>query len=131
MGAGIETVVGRRTGTWTKVITIMKDRVVAVGFDNGRYRCWGRHPRRWCGSYWGGRHREGGGGSLGVNTRGTIVTLRESAVGVRLSTLRDGAGKLGWTATRGAGRIAVGSGAVGGMAVTLEKMQESAWIAAN
>ena len=68
---------------------------------------------------------------MGVNTGGTIVTLGEGAVGERLGTLGDGAGKLGWTSTEGAGRSVIGSVAVGGVAVTLEKMQESAWTAAN
>ena len=64
LGAGLVTVWGGRTGMWPKVITRLKDWVVAVGFDNGRSRCWGRQPCRWCGSDWGGRHREGGGGEL-------------------------------------------------------------------
>ena len=79
-----------------------------------------------------GRETQGGGGGLsGVNTRGTIVTLRESAVGRRLGTLGDGVGKLGWTATGGAGSGAMGAGFVGGMAVMLEKMRESVWMVAN
>ena len=36
LGAVMETVGGRWVGTWKKVITILKDGVVAVGFDNGR-----------------------------------------------------------------------------------------------
>ena len=67
----------------------------------------------------------------GVNPGGTIIALGESAVGGRLGNLIDGAGKLGWKATGGAGRGAMGAGAVGGMAVTLDKMQESAWMADN
>ena len=59
----------------------------------------------------------------GVNTGGTIVTLGESAVGGRLGTLREGAGKLGWTATGGAGHGAMGAGADGVMAVMFKKMQ--------
>ena len=39
LGAGMETVGGRWTGTWTKVITRLKYGVVAVEFDNGRERC--------------------------------------------------------------------------------------------
>ena len=65
LGAGMEMVGGRRKGMWTKVITRMKDWVVAVGFDNGRYRCWGRHTRRWCGLDWGRRHRAGEGACRG------------------------------------------------------------------
>ena len=67
----------------------------------------------------------------GVNTGGTIFTLGESSVGGGLGTLGDGAGKLVWTATGGAGRGTMGSGSVGGMAVTLEKIRDSAWMAAN
>ena len=48
-----------------------------------------------------------------------------------MSTLGESASKSGWTATRGAGRIAMGEGAVGGIAVTLEKMRESVWMALN
>ena len=48
-----------------------------------------------------------GGGLSGVNTGGTIFTLRKSVVGGRLGTLEDGACKLGWTATGGAGRGAM------------------------
>ena len=36
LGAGMETVGWRRTGTWTKVITRLKDGVFAVGFNNVR-----------------------------------------------------------------------------------------------
>ena len=38
LGGGMETVGERRTHMWKKVITILKDRVIAVGFDNGRSR---------------------------------------------------------------------------------------------
>ena len=68
---------------------------------------------------------------MGLNTGGTIVTLGESAVGGRLGTLGEGVGKLGWTATGGTGRGAMGAGDVGGMAVTLEKIRESAWMVKN
>ena len=84
------------------------------------------------GAAWTGKGDTGwGGGLLGVTTEGTIVTLRESAVGGSLGTLGRGAGKSGWTATGGAGRGVMGARAVGGMAVMLEKIQESAWMAAN
>ena len=72
-----------------------------------------------------------GGLLLGVNTGGTIVLLGESEVEGRLGTLGDGSGKLGWRATGGAGRDAMGEGAAGGMEVTLEKMRESVWMAEN
>ena len=35
-GASMEIVGGRRTGKWTKVITRLKEGVVAVGLNNGR-----------------------------------------------------------------------------------------------
>ena len=38
---------------------------------------------------------------------------------------------MGWTATEGTGHGAMGAGSVGGMAVTLEKMWESAFMAEN
>ena len=66
-----------------------------------------------------------GGGLLGVTTGGTFVTLGESAVGGSLSNLREGAGKLGWTATGGVGRSAMGAEAFGEMTVTLKIMRES------
>ena len=72
-----------------------------------------------------------GQGLSGVNTGGTIFTIGESAVGGRLGTLGEGAGKLGWTLTGGTGRGAMGAGYVGGMLVTFEKMRESVWMAAN
>ena len=71
------------------------------------------------------------GGLLGLNNGGKIVTLGESAAGGRLGILRDCAGKLGWTAAGGAGRGAMGVGSLGGMSVKLDKMWESAWMAAN
>ena len=79
-----------------------------------------------------GRKKQGKGrGSSEVNTGGEIVNLGESAIGGRLGTLGDGAGKLGWTSIGGAGSGAIGSGAVGGVAVTLEKMRESACMETN
>ena len=63
-----------------------------------------------------------GGISSGVNTGGTIVTLREGVVGERLETLGYDAGKLGLTATGVAGRGAIGARYVGELAVMLEKL---------
>ena len=68
---------------------------------------------------------------LGVIVAGTIVTIEGNAVGVSLGTLGKGAGKSGWKATAGAGRGAMGAGAVGGIVVTLEKVRESVWMAAD
>ena len=47
----------------------------------------------------------------------------------KLGTLGDVSGKLGWTATGGAGRDAMGAGSVGVMSVMLETMRESASMA--
>ena len=79
-----------------------------------------------------GRKKQGKGrGSSEVNTGGEIVNLGESAIGGRLGTLGDGAGKLGWTSIGGAGSGAIGSGAVGEVSVILEKIRETSWMAEN
>ena len=67
----------------------------------------------------------------GIFAAGKMFTLRRNAVGVRSGTLGEGAGQYGWKTTAGTGSGAMGAGAVGGLAVTLEKMQESVWVAAN
>ena len=72
-----------------------------------------------------------GGGLLGICAEGKMVTLGGNAVGVSFGTLREGAGKSGWNTTAGEGRGALRAGAVGGLAVTLEKMRESVWTAEN
>ena len=73
----------------------------------------------------------GWGGLLGVFASVTIFTLGADAAAVSLGTLGEGAGKSGWKATAGAGRGAVGAGAVGGIVVMLGKRRESVWMAAN
>ena len=73
----------------------------------------------------------GGGGLLDICSVGTMVTLGGNAVGVSSGTLGEGAGQSGWETTADEGRGAFVAGAVGGLAVTLEKMQESVWMAAN
>ena len=60
-----------------------------------------------------------------------MVILGGNAAGVRFGTLRDGAGKSGWTTTVGAGRGALRARAVRGFVVTLDKMREIVWMAAN
>ena len=60
-----------------------------------------------------------------------MVTLSVNVVGVSSGTLREGAGESSWKTTAGEGRGALGAGAVGGLAVTLEKMQESVWMASK
>ena len=68
---------------------------------------------------------------MGIGAEGKMVTLGRNAVGVSLGTLREGAGQYGWKATAGEGCGALVVGAVGRLAVTLDKMRESVWIAAN
>ena len=72
-----------------------------------------------------------GGGLSGICAEGKMVTLGGNVVGVRLGNLVEGAGQYGWKTTAGEGRGALRAGAVGGIAVTLEKMWESVWMAAN
>ena len=72
-----------------------------------------------------------GWGLSGMCAAGIMVTLGGNAVGVSFDTLGEGAGQSGWNMTVGEGRGALRVGAVGGLAVTLEKMRESVWIAAN
>ena len=71
------------------------------------------------------------GGLSGICAEGTMVTLGGSAVGVSFGNLGEGAGKSSWNTTSGEGRGALRAGAVGGLAVTLEKMRESVLMAAN
>ena len=72
-----------------------------------------------------------GNGLSGICVAGTMVTLGGSVVWVGFVTLGEGARQSGWHATAGVGCDALRAGAVGGLAVTLEKMQESVWMAAN
>ena len=72
-----------------------------------------------------------GGRFSGVRFAGTMVTLGGNAGGVSVGTLGDVAGQSVWSTPAGAGCIAFGLGAVGGLSVTLEKMQESVWMTAN
>ena len=64
-----------------------------------------------------------GGGLLGICAEGTIVTLGGNAVWVSFGTLREGAVQSGWNTTAGEGRGALRVGAVGVLAVTLDKMR--------
>ena len=72
-----------------------------------------------------------GGGLSGIWVAGTMVTIGGDAGGVRFGTLGEGAGQSVWIAPVGEGRWAFGVGADGGLAVTLEKMRESVWMAEN
>ena len=60
-----------------------------------------------------------------------MVTLGGNAVGVSFGTLGEGAGQSGWNTTAGEGCGALRTGAIGGIAVTLEKMREHVWMAEN
>ena len=82
--------------------------------------------------HWTGVMGTGLGGGLSVIwVAGTMVTLSDNAGGVSIGNLGDGAGYSVWSAPAGAGRSAFGVGAVEGLSVTLEKMRESVWMAAN
>ena len=72
-----------------------------------------------------------GGGLSGIFVEGTMVSLGGSAVGVSFGTLGESVVQSGWTKTVGASRGALRAGAVGGFVVTLEKMREIFWMAAN
>ena len=72
-----------------------------------------------------------GGGLSDVRVAGTMVTLGVNAGGVIVGTLGDGAGQSDWSAHAGAGRGVFGLTDVWGFSVTLEKMSESVWMAAN
>ena len=60
-----------------------------------------------------------------------MVTLGDNAGGVSVVTLGDGAGQYVWSAPAGVGRGVFGLTDVWGFSVTLEKMSESVWMAAN
>ena len=64
-----------------------------------------------------------------IRVAGTMVTLGGNAVGVSFVTLGEGAGQSGWHTTAGMGCGTFGAGYVGGIVVTLEKIQESVWMA--
>ena len=72
-----------------------------------------------------------GGGLSGIWVAVTMVTLGGNAGGVSISTLGDGAGQSVWSAPAGESRGVFGVTAVGGFSVTLEKMRDSVWMAAN
>ena len=62
---------------------------------------------------------------------GKMVTLGGNAGGVSFFTLREGAGQSFWSTSTGEGCGAFGVGSIGGFSVTLEKMCEIVWMAAN
>ena len=72
-----------------------------------------------------------GGGFSGICVAGTMVPLGGSVVGVSVGTLGEGVGQSVWHKTAGVGCGALGAGALGGLAVTLEKMRENVWMAEN
>ena len=60
-----------------------------------------------------------------------MFTLGGNVGGVSFGTLGEGAGQSVCSTLAGEGRGAFRVGAVGGLAVTLEKMRESVWITDN
>ena len=72
-----------------------------------------------------------GGGLSVIWVAGTMVTFGGNAGGVSFGTLGEGAGQSVWSAPADEVRGAFGVGSIGGLAVTLEKMRESVWMAAN
>ena len=72
-----------------------------------------------------------GGGLSDIWFAGTMVTLGGNTGGLSFGTLGEGALKSVRSTPAGEGRGAFVVGAVGGLAVTLEKMRESVWMAAN
>ena len=85
-----------------------------------------------CRIHWTGVMGTGlGGGLLVIRVAGTMVTLGDNAGGVSVGTLKDGAGQSVRSAPAGVGRGVFGACAVGGFSVTLDKICESVWMAAN
>ena len=60
------------------------------------------------------------GGGSGIFSEGTMVTLGGNAVGVSFGTLGEGTRQSGLNTTAGEGRGTLRTGAVGGLAVTLD-----------
>ena len=82
--------------------------------------------------HWTGMMATGlGGGLSGICDVGTMVTLGGNAVGIKFGTLGEGTGQSVWYTNAGKGCGAFRAGSVGGLAVTLDKMRESVWMAAN
>ena len=67
----------------------------------------------------------------GICVAGTMVTLGGNVVGVSFGTLGEGTGQSVWNTTAGEGLGPFRAGDVRGITVTLEKMRESIWMAAN
>ena len=72
-----------------------------------------------------------GAGLSDICAEGTMVTLSGNAVEASFGTLGEGAGQSGWNTTAGEGCGALRAGAIGGLAVTLEKIWESVLMAKN
>ena len=72
-----------------------------------------------------------GGGLSGRCVVGKMVTICVNVVGVSFGTLGEGVGQYDWNTTAGGGCGAFRVGAVGGLAVALENIQESVWMAEN
>ena len=72
-----------------------------------------------------------GGGLSGIWVAGTMVTIGGNVDGAIFGILREGVGQSVWSTPTGEGRGAFRVGAFGGITVTLNKMQESVWMAVN
>ena len=72
-----------------------------------------------------------GGGLSGIWFAGTMFALGGNIGGVSFGTLVEGAGQSVWSTRAGEGHGDFRVGAVEGLAVALEKMRESVWMAVN
>ena len=105
----------------------MQNWVVTVGFDDVRY-CAGVGLL----VHWTGVMATGlGGGFSGIWVACKMFTLGGNVGGARFGTLGEGSAQSVWSMPAGEGCGTFRVGAVEGIAVTLEKMQESVWMAEN
>ena len=65
-----------------------------------------------------------GGLLLGICAEVTMLALGVNAVGVSFDTLGEDVGQSGWNTTAGEGRGALRAGAVGGLIVTLDTLDD-------
>ena len=70
-------------------------------------------------------------GATTTHCASSMITLGGNIVGVSFGTLGEGVGQSVWSTPVGEGRSDFRVGAVGGLTVTLKKMRENAWMAAN
>ena len=82
--------------------------------------------------HWSGVMATGlGGGLSGIWVAGIVFTLGGIVGGVIFGTLRECVGQSVWNTPAGEGRGPFRVVAVWGLAVTLEKIQESVWMVAK